>query len=406
MKRRSKSEIDDMVRNTSDLPFERAAAFDQQTEPTPDVWHPIMREGEYFMPHAVKYLNEREFKARVARERMRPSSMKNTALFSHGDATNEKVRMIVGDEAQSGVIVRKIGAEKYEESYFKRLVMAALLRLFPDGNDNVILSFGHSSDNIGVVDGVGQFLKGWHTVTRGDGRDVKYRIRVSVSWDEPAGGIWRWIERQGSWNAVGLSVGQKIAVIDIGGGVSSIYPVVMETPTEPNIQWSQGRPFGMGVLDIMRMLEEELKALHEDVFLKRSIPESILNECLRRQGWCTVKGEQVDCTQAYLNATAPLLDGIQAVYNGPGFDGGLDVTLNVVTGGGGGLLFKPLMETLRHNYIYLADDPETIAFANLRGGVAGTRAWLADNPRAAALGASIVIVDLGNSGFKLTLLAA
>lgn len=397
MKRKSKAEIESDIRNNADdIRFERTAAF----EPTQHVgYEPPTATIEKSIPHAIRYLTDTEFKNRQTRYQARPSQAARTVLFKHGGKN-----ILMGDEAAQGEVIRQIGPKKYVKGYYDHVMLGCLLKLFPDGHNNIVLSYGHSADAIQYVGEVNEMLKGTHNVERLDGANISFRIRACIPWDEPAGGLWRFLTQPHSaQNPYGLSPGNKIGIVDIGGGVSSFYSAVILDDGKPEILWNQGRPIGLGVQDVMQLLQEEMKSLHPDLFRVRTIDESVRNEALRRAGLTTVRNEEIDVTQAYVNASAQLLDQMRSIYDNR-FDGGLSLKMIVVTGGGGGLLFTGLQTELGHKNIYLADDADTIHFANLRGAVWATRVWASEPNNATRIkpDTAIVVTDIGNSEFKFT----
>jgi hypothetical protein len=396
MKRKSKEEIKtDIIDNADAIKFNRAAAFEPISE---SVYDPPALPGELSLPHAIRYLTDSEFKNRQTRYKARPSQFGKTVLFKH-DGKN----ILMGEEAANGEVVRQIGPKKYVKGYFDHVVLGCLLKLFPDGHDNIILSYGHSADAIQYVEGINEMLKGLHTIERYDGQKVSFRIRARIPWDEPAGGLWRFLTKpDAAYNPHDLAPGMKIGVVDIGGGVSSFYPAMILEDGKPEILWNQGQPFGLGIQDVMHLLQEEMQSLEPELFRVRTIPESIRHEALRRSGITTVRNHDVDVTQAYNNATAKLLDGVRGVYDNK-FDGGLDLNLIVVTGGGGGLLFNGLQIELGHDDIFLADNARTINFANMRGAAWATEVWAMEDRNLDKMkpGTAIVVGDFGNSDFKL-----
>lgn len=361
--------------------------------------------SEWVLPHALVKENEAGWQARVRREKGRPTEFGNTSIFTYNDA-----HYVVGNEAmRSGELTRVVGQAKYKEGYFDVLAVAALLKLYPEGHNNIIMSCAHSANSIPFVEQMGNAVGKLHKVTKVDGTTVKYAVRGFVSWDEPAGGLWRFATANG--NLKGMPIGSRICVVDIGGKISSMY--IAEVLPEARIQvyWSNGIAMDLGVQDFTKSLNEELPNLYPEVFQNtRSIPEQMLRDCLRNKGKMNVKGDEFDASQAYKNATGSLMDGLRNTWITE-MAGGLNVDMVVVTGGGGGAMFSSIVDDFDHKHIYLADDMSAIELANLRGGDTISASWYSANYKKLPTAKDgnrpvVVVLDAGNSGLKFKVCGA
>jgi hypothetical protein len=355
---------------------------------------------ELVMPHAIRIETESVFQARVIRQRHRRTEYGATAVFQ----LNGK-NYVVGQEALSGGRPTRItGPDKYKKGYLEILMLAALQKLVPEGHSNIVVGCAHTTNSIPYIGNIAEALGGKHEVVRYDGECVRYTVRAMIPWDEPAGGLLRFMTRDyADYNPEDILPGQKILVIDIGGKVSSMMPAIVLPGTQVQVLWSDGSVFPIGVQDILMSLQDEMRSLYPDVFKSRSIPESILQEAIRDNGFTTVKNEPVDVSQAVLNSTATLLNEIENVYIN-NMDKGLDINHIIVTGGGGGLMFKALVESvLDHKYVYLADEQRTINLANLRGGEYAVSIWATENAsklKGLKEPPLYFIIDPGNSDVK------
>jgi hypothetical protein len=369
---------------------------------------------EWVMPHAVKTENPTNYAARTKRAMYRPGEYGNTSIFTyHGD--DKDMPTIVGEEAVSTSTGDKLtGNAKYKKGYLDRLTLGAFLKLFPDGHDNIILACAHTTNAVPYVEAIADAVRGKKKITTVDGREITYNVRALVPFDEPAGGLLRFKNSaQGQYNSGDMMAGERLAVVDIGGKVSSIYPVEVLSGNRYQIYWEKGRSFDLGIQDVDYQLQQELVALHPETFDVRSIPLSIRQQVLRTGGTAKVRTAVMKFEQAYLNATAPILDLLAAFWQNE-MQNALDVNHILATGGGSGVLYKALSEGLFTEYhaagaMYLADRAEIINLANLRGGEEAAKAWFADHMDKFKKGKMlpvVVIFDPGNSDLKFKILGA
>lgn len=333
--------------------------------------------AETLMPHAIQFETESNFNARVMRQQYRPTAYGRTAIFSFNGR-----HCVVGEEALTkGRPVRITGPDKYHKGHLDVLLMAALQKLAPDGHPNVVLACAHTTDSVPYINRIAESVGGSHEVIRYDGKKVKYHVRAFVPFDEPAGGLIRFMTHDGSGSQAKLvQPGEKLLVIDVGGKVSTMIPAMVLDKMEVEPLWSQGVTFPVGIQDIIKVLAEEMRALYPDVFSTKSIPESILREAIMRRGYTSIRDDrEVNVEDAYLSATGLLLTQLENVYVND-MDRGLEMRHIAITGGGGGTMFESLKaEVLQNDNTYLADYAESINFANLRGGEYALEKWVFQN---------------------------
>lgn len=372
---------------------------------------------EILMPSAIVHENDAGFKARVARNKARPGSYGDTAIFKNLDTGRN---VVLGKESlQSGQPVRVTGPDKYTEGVLDNMVLGTLLKVLPDGYPNIIVSCAHTTNAIPYVEKMDALLNKKHTIMRYDGETVKYNIRGFIGWDEPAGGLIRHFHR--NYVEDGLTPGKQVIVVDIGGRVSSMYPAeILDDGIE--IYWSAGKPFPVGIQNVMELLEQEFRSLHPDRFHSKTVSERIRERALwdvrpdhtgTPHYFTEVQGVELEVTQAVLNATAPILSQIENVYVND-LESGQDASCVVVTGGGGGRLFDMICrDAVHHPYIYMAEEPQFMPFANLRGGVYATKVKVANQIdkltrviRDTAYPPIILGVDPGNTNIKAQIITA
>jgi hypothetical protein len=336
---------------------------------------------EDIIPHAFQMPNDANYGARVQRAKYQTGSIRHSAIFQKNGTG-----YVIGEAAtQSGQLKRITGTAKYQAGYFDVLVSAKLLRRFPQGHNNIRLAIAHPPDAIAYVERLMDLVGGVHKVTTITGEEVKFVIREVVPWDEPAGGLMRFMTLpEQAYNPHDIRVGYRLLVIDIGGKISSMTPVVIGDGYSVEPLYESAAVFDIGVQDVADLLKEELRSLYPVEFQDmRAIPFNMLDEALRTN-CVTLANEPFACGQAVLNAVAPILDRIQGYYKN-NMASGRNFNHIVVTGGGGGLLFDYLANQdtgiLNHRFVHLADMPERIQIANLRGGAEAFKVWLNRQPR-------------------------
>jgi hypothetical protein len=343
---------------------------------------------EDIITHAVQQLNAASYGALVQKAKYQAVIYRGSAIFEKDDQP-----FIVGDAAtHSGHVNRITGDAKYVEGYWDVVAMAKLLRRFPEGHNNLYIAIAHPANAYPYIETMMDLIGGRQTIKTPDGKTVKFFIRGMIPWAESDGGILRWMNlpaqiggkgtKVGTNNGKTVRVGDRILVIDIGGKISSMTPVIVadgerfETIYDPTDQ-----PFNLGIQDILDTLAIELKSLHPKDFKGfKEIPLNMLEEALRT-GHVTISGRPINVEQAVKNSIYPLLDQLEQRYQNK-HSGGKNFRHIVATGGGSGLLYTHLVDEeqgiLHHPNVYLADTEETIQYANLRGGAIAFGAWLAE----------------------------
>jgi len=343
---------------------------------------------EDVIPHALYTPNEASYQAKKRRALYSPAAMRSSVIFEKvwkTDGGDVHQAYIVGDEAlQSGQAKKITGADKYQSGYFDVLVAAKLLRRFPQGHNNIRMAVAHPPDAIPFVDKLMDLVGGVHRVITLDGRAVKFVVREVIPWDEPAGGLMRFMTIPGQeYNPHDIRAGMRLLVIDIGGKISSMTTVTIgeNKSIEPLYGAKTSPVFPMGIQDAAGLLREELRSLYPDEFQPiRDIPQDMLEMALQEHR-VMIANQPFDCQQAVLNAIYPLLDTIDGIYRNDMAAGRIFNHI-IVTGGGGGLLFRYLyQDILKHQFVHLADLPERIHLANLRGGSESFKVWLARQER-------------------------
>lgn len=339
-------------------------------------------ETEQFIRHEIVFPAAATYSRMAHRAELRPVEYVGAEFFKklYRDKTERLV--MIGDGVTSNARSNKLtGEAKYQIKYFDILLAAMLKRLLPDGHNDVWIALATPSDAIDYLEDIKPIVGGIHKVETLSGKSIKYKVTRLIFWEEPHGGMLRFMERnEKANNAILIREGERIIVIDIGGKISSMTVVGVGKRLEPSVLYNESPdPFNLGIIDVLENFARELKGLHPDEFklfkTAGSIPSFMLEEGIQT-GKITVSGELLDVNQARLNALSNILDEIEARYNN-NMSGGAIASHIIVTGGGGGLLI-PVLRTdiLNHNSVHLADNIDSIQMANLRGGSAAMIEWL------------------------------
>lgn len=337
---------------------------------------------EDVIPYAIQIPNDAAYSAKVTRAKYRSEAQDDSAVFEMRlRSSKEFVPYVVGEEALRGGQAKRVtGAGKYTEGVWDAAFCAKALRHFPGGHNNIVLAVAHPPDAIPYIESMMDLLGGTHKVRNVNGEMVSFTVRHIVPWDEPSGGLIRFISRNSeSMNSVNLADGDYILVVDIGGKISSMTPVRIGKNKSVKPLFDQAAVFNLGIQDVLRDLEQELKSLHPQTFRNfKQIPVNMLEQALHHKK-IKVSNKWVAVEQAVLNSTAPILDQIQGVYIDR-MEGGGNFVCIPVTGGGGGNMFPFLANKrdgiLQHDSVHMADDPDKMHVANLRGGMEALRAWV------------------------------
>jgi len=337
---------------------------------------------ETFLEHEIVFPAYTDYTRMAKRSQIRSMEYEGAEFFKKLYKDGSERYVMIGEGVTASARSNKVtGEAKYKEGYFDVLMVAILKRLFPNGHDNIWIALATPFDAIDYLDNIKPIVGGTHKVEALDGATIVYKVKRLTFWGEPEGGMLRFMERnEKAKNAVNVGDNQRIIVIDIGGKISSMTVVGLGRNLETTVLYAESPdPFNLGIIDVKENFARELKGLHPDKFklfkTSGSIPPHMLEEGIQ-SGRIALSGEPFDVNQARLNALANILDEIESRYENQ-MQGGLTASHIVITGGGGGLLIPILrLEVLNHNSIHLADDKETIQFANLRGGAAAMVEWL------------------------------
>jgi hypothetical protein len=333
------------------------------------------------MPHGLKFVSDTEW-----------DIIKSRDVSQRGDNNTKKFYMdnraaIVGKEAaDSGAMAPRSGPKKYTVDYMRYIVAGQILKHYPKGTKKKIrVSIAHPPDAVPFRLMLQDAIGGWYRLVMPNGDKVKFLIYSVRCWDEPSGGVVRFLDNHKG----NLNKNMKMLVVDIGGRVSSMTEVEMyNNRGRYELDAKFGDPtkhttYYAGIIDIYESVERELMSLYGDLVLS-IIPlnkhRDIITNIIKTRGFIMLSGVEHDVRTAYDNAVGPFESQFLRAYESMG--SGLAQNQIVMTGGGSAALsrfFSPTedytssevdegFDWLQHPYVAFADDLSQIHTANVRGG--------------------------------------
>jgi hypothetical protein len=313
------------------------------------------RNGEISFPHAVRALTETQYNEIITRSRGNPPL---TYFKLNGKP------YVVGEEAERfGEVVRRSGAARYTHDYFSVFLAASLLRLFADGV-GVELFASHPPGDIAYRDDLMRAALGEMLIEHGD-RKYTFKVGYANTFDEPVGGLMNVMltDDGKSYSHSEVNDGRSL-VIDVGGHTTDWLAV--NPGGEVDYSLAQSTPIGIqaALKDFERSFRANNREITRDV---SSLPPDRIRDALRN-GHFIGGGRDYPCDTEAREATSTLLNRIADTYQNVA-GGPLPWDSIILTGGGSAILYDRLVPILRHERVMLADEPESIHMANVRGGL-------------------------------------
>jgi hypothetical protein len=311
------------------------------------------REDEF--PHALVELSATEAKQIAVRSAGRVPegyAIVNGKTYAYGEQAEHYPQMAL-----------RHGAERYTKDYYGVFVAVALARLYGKGGE-MSLYGSHAPGDVEYRDDLMQAGAGNWNVQYLD-RDLAFKVTYANTFDEPQGGL---------MNVVLADDGQHYRRSDINGGRALVVDIGGRTTdylaVNPGgeVDYSLHASTQMGILDVIRDFEKSLRARHRDLF--RSLPE-LPKDRVRRAiatGVFVGGGDELPCEDEASEAATALLARISVTYRDVA-GGPLRWDSIILTGGGSAILHERLLSVLEHKHVLLADEPDHIHLANVRGGL-------------------------------------
>jgi hypothetical protein len=274
---------------------------------------------------------------------------------------------VVGESAQDhGTHTQETGPARYRPDYYGVFALAAITRLYTASSLDVSIFAAHPPGHIDYAEDLLRSVFGdWHVVTNGTRQHIK--ITYGDTFDEPAGGLSNvMFTEDGKKYAVPFLRDARLLTIDIGGGTVD-FMLRRETG---EIDYGLAESIPIGINNVLRDFERDLKSRYKAVFKNSStLMASRLREAFK-SGVFVGGGRELECGDEAAAARNRLITQIMEIYRDV-YGGAMRYDAILLTGGGSGLLVDHLIEPLEiaPDAIYLADGPDEIHLANVRGGL-------------------------------------
>lgn len=326
------------------------------------------------VPHSLKRVTAEKFRETQSRTKKGLGRGLNSDLFGYGENY-----YLIGDMAEKlGADTRRSGGAKYSKDYYAPLLMSILLRLYPNGFEGTLAVWAaFPPGDIRHVDMLQASLGGKHIVTLDNGQTRTYRVKKVYTYDEPVGGLWNYLlNGDGQHYRKGVATGYGLCV-DIGAKISNLVPF----HSDGRVSYERTVSVDLGIHDVMQQVSDILLATPEYADFFRSQRGSLpFDDDMRnalRYGQYASGGYDLDALEAVADATTMLRTRIKEVYEQQ-LGGARAYKFIVVTGGGGGLMFRQLVEHVLNfapERVYpAADNLDMMHLANMFG---GDKAWAA-----------------------------
>lgn len=273
---------------------------------------------------------------------------------------------VVGELAeQYGMVDRRSSNVKYTRDYYGVLFVEGLMRVIPEGHDNIEAFVCHPALDQGYRKNQMKALKGEFKVSTSGKNNVKYHVRYINTYLEPVGGLMNIVLDDTGRVDNSVEDDGRVLIFDVGGRITNVVPFNNLTG---EIEYDNARSAPVGILNVLEDLEQGLRTRYEDRFSKtRIIPMDRLRNALRT-GYYRGGGDQIPCEDEIDRAMNILLSRLHSIY----FEhaGGPQVYDSIyITGGGGGAAERVMREKfLDHKRVFLAETPDEMHMANVRGG--------------------------------------
>lgn len=271
------------------------------------------------------------------------------------------------ETAESYHVQRRERRAKYTRDYYGVLFENAVARAFIadptllEGGLRVMAS--HASDDHQFYQQVISSIKGKHRYECG-GKTFTYEVTSVRTYEEPFGGYARqafiWEGRKG-WQTP--LRGATVGIVDIGGGTCGVLSVA----DNGTVRYATAGNGDQGLNMAVERLAAELQAHHtySKFFAKAAPIEARVREALQ-SGKYIGFGRELPCEREVERALNPLLNEVENLYLRK-LSGGAGLDVLIFTGGGSGLLHQRLQARLDFGNVILADEVDSIQFANVRG---------------------------------------
>lgn len=318
------------------------------------------REAEY--PHALRQLTAAQFDQAMdtisTRRGVEPDDLDYLLISG--------TPYVVGNSAaRYGAIAHEYTDRRFRPDYWGVLALAALARVYSRGGD-VTLFPSHAPGDQAYRDDLRAAAWGeWEIEHAHTNSPLCWNIEAPYTFMEPQGGAMNVIlaEDGNQYQTTAINGGRAL-VIDIGGFTTDWLGLLPGGKLDPEIRGSVHK----GVIQVNRDFEESFYARHSQQLRGFSgLTREQLMDGLNH-GVVYGSGREYEVTDLRDEAQSILLNDLRVSLSERVGDLFPYETI-ILTGGGSAYLETSLRQMLDHDHIVLADDAETLQFANVRGGL-------------------------------------
>lgn len=272
-----------------------------------------------------------------------------------------------------------LGSNKYIHSGIDALLCAVFCELFPKrhypkGHNNIVLGYGYPPTEYQQRSLIGDLLTKTHRIV--DHADDKraFRVRVSVAWDENAGGLVNAISINGRNPDNGqfaentFESNDRVIVLDCGGWLGSMAWANVDDKFASIDYASRIASIDGGIYTVRSELREVLKTIPELRGVRDTdMTEDLLNSILLTRE-LSLSGNKPQAMNKYIDQSLSYIATIKKTYVNE-FASGKFAKHILLTGGTSHVMYDYLVNMLAHNSIHLAARRSEIHMANVKGGM-------------------------------------
>ncbi|MBZ0279406.1 MAG: hypothetical protein K8L97_01615 [Anaerolineae bacterium] len=349
------------------------------------------------MANRITVIDESQWEQTCRRAQYSKQRFSNTLLFGvrerkkapKGEKIERRMMYVAAGDYASNYGTPTVMTDdiKYEYNlYWGKVVAANLLRMFPNGHENIVLALAHPMKSIGQRQLMMELTLGPHVVETMDGKTVRFVVREILPWDEPVGGAVAWAcggtGEDLVYNKYDFKPGDMVMLHDVGGGVSSMSRLQVDYDGNGKLMFvplynqRQSPTIEFGVVHVEEGLREILLQERKEFRgMGPNLTPKMLSEGIRT-GFITLSNKPVDVRNEVMMAEAILIEPTFKAYNGS-MAGGRPFRLIVCSGGGMHNYFERFKKELyNHETVEEAIAIENIQWANLIGGDEIMRQWV------------------------------
>ena len=310
---------------------------------------------EIYYRHAIYQLTENEYNQILSR-----------SPKGHPDVYRVNgIPYAVGELAEGkGFRDRMYGSERYNELYYGTLLAIALFRLYEKSVNNIIVFASHPPKDVIYRPQIENSAKHkW--IVEGQGESRTLSVGSVYKFDEPVGGVMNLIINKGgkTYKRSELKEGSTL-VLDVGG-----YTIDAVALDDGQVDYTSAVSVpDSGIIQVEKRFINEFRSNNPvllqsaNKFSEKRVRQALTTGIFNLGGL----GEK-NCEEEAKVATSGILRTLRDLYSQFGGVTGNDQI--VLTGGGCGLLYPRIQNMFMHPRLFLADDPEDLRFANVRGGM-------------------------------------